>query len=118
MRIPVLHRVLAVVALVAMVSPAAAKKKDQPPKDAGKTAAAAAPAAAPGDKPFAEWGKFTKDAEQKKGFFTSWKKRDNLYLEIGKDQLEQPFLYIVSLSKGIGSNSVLGGLQIGRASCR
>jgi hypothetical protein len=111
MRIPVLH-LMVVVALVASVSPAAAKKKEQPPKDAGKTGAAAAAPAAPGDKPFAEWGKFTKDAEQKKGFFNYWKKRDNLYLEIAPDQMEKPFLYVVSLSKGIGSNFVLGGLPL------
>src|SRR5215472_17041674 len=112
MRIPVLH-LLVVVALVASVSPAAAKKKDQPPKDAGKPgAAAAAPAAAPVDKPFAEWGKFTKDSEQKKGFLTTWKKRDNLYVELSPDQMEKPFLYVVSLSKGIGSNFILGGLPL------
>ncbi|HXJ68612.1 MAG TPA: DUF5117 domain-containing protein, partial [Verrucomicrobiae bacterium] len=111
MRIPVLH-LMVVVALVASVSPAAAKKKEQPPKDAGKSGAAAAAPAAPGDKPFAEWGKFTKDAEQKKGFFNYWKKRDNLYLEIAPDQMEKPFLYVVSLSKGIGSNFVLGGLPL------
>ena len=112
MRIPVLHRLLVVLALVALASPAAAKKKDQPPKDAGKNAAAAAPAAAPGDKPFAEWGKFTKDAEQKKGFLTTWKKRDNLYVELAPDQMEKPFLYVVSLSRGIGSNFILGGLPL------
>ena len=112
MRIPVLHRLLVVLALVALASPAAAKKKDQPPKDAGKNAAAAAPAAAPGDKPFAEWGKFTKDAEQKKGFLTTWKKRDNLYVELSPDQMEKPFLYVVSLSRGIGSNFILGGLPL------
>jgi hypothetical protein len=114
MRFPVLHRLLVVVALIAMASPAAAKKKEKnPPKDAAKTGApAGAPAAAPGDKPFAEWGKFTKDAEQKKGFLTYWKKRDNLYLEIAPDQMEKPFLYVVSLSKGIGSNFVLGGLPL------
>jgi hypothetical protein len=111
MRLPVLH-LLVVVALVAMASPAAAKKKEQPPKDAGKAGAAAGAPAAAGDKPFAEWGKFTKDAEQKKGFLTYWKKRDNLYLEISKDQLNQPFLYVVSLAKGIGSNFVLGGLPL------
>src|SRR5262249_6138322 len=116
MRFPVLHRLLVVVVLVALASPAAAKKKEQPPKDAGKPAAAAAPAGgapgAPGDKPFAEWAKFTKDAEQTKGFLTYWKKRDNLYVEVAPDQLEKPFLYVVSLSRGIGSNSVLGGLPL------
>src|SRR5689334_19102118 len=109
MRIPVLH-LLVVAALVASVSPAAAKKKEQPPKDAAKTAAA--PAGATGDKPFAEWGKLTKDAEQKKGFLTTWKKRDNLYVELAPDQMEKPFLYVVSLSKGIGSNFILGGLPL------
>src|SRR4249920_3395065 len=114
MRFPVLHRLLVVLALMALASPAVAgkPKKDDKSKDAGKTAAAPAAAPAPGDKPFAEWGKFTKDAEQKKGFFTYWKKRDNLYLEIGKDQVDKPFLYVVSLAKGIGSNFVLGGLPI------
>jgi len=116
MRFPVLHRLLVVVALIAVASPAAAKKKEQPPKDAGKAAAAApaggAPPSAPGDKPFAEWGKFTKDAEQKKGFLTYWKKRDNLYVELTPDQMEKPFLYVVSLAKGIGSNFVLGGLPL------
>src|SRR5215813_3463936 len=98
MRFPILHRLLVLLALLALASPAVAgKPKKNDPKDAAKTAAAA-PAAAPGEKPFAEWGKFTKDAEQKKGFFTYWKKRDNLYLEIGKDQLEQPFLYLVSVA--------------------
>src|SRR5262245_63870752 len=113
MRFPALHRLLVVLALMALASLAVAgkPKKDDKSKDAGK--AAAAPAApAPGDKPFAEWGKFTKDAEQKKGFLTYWKKRDNLYLEIGSDQLEKPFLYVVSLARGIGSNFVLGGLPL------
>src|SRR5262245_45536295 len=118
MRFPVLHRLLVVMALVAMASPAHAKKKEEPPKDAAKPAAAApgaggaGGAGAPGDKPLAEWCKFTKDAEQKKGCFTTWKKRDNLYLEIAPDQMEKPFLYVVSLAKGIGSNFVLGGLPL------
>src|SRR5262245_25270685 len=114
MRFPNLHRLLVVLALLALASPALAgkPKKNEPPKDAAKAAAAAPAPPAPGDKPFAEWGKFTKEAEQKKGFFTYWKKRDNLYLQIDKDQLEKPFLYVVSLSKGIGSNFVLGGLPL------
>src|SRR5262245_29605596 len=114
MRFPNLHRLLVVLALLALASPALAgkPKKNEPPKDAAKAAAAAPAPPAPGDKPFAEWGKFTKDAEQKKGFLTYWKKRDNLYLEIAPDQLEKPFLYVVSLARGIGSNFVLGGLPL------
>ena len=83
-----------------------------PPKPGAGAAAAAAGAAAAPEKPFAEWKKTVKDAEEKKGFFTMWKKRDNLYLQINKDQLEKPFLYIVSYSRGIGSNYLLGGLPL------
>jgi Domain of unknown function (DUF5117)/Domain of unknown function (DUF5118) len=94
----------------------AASAADKPKPGAGKPggpAAAAAPAAAGnGDKPFAEWAKFVKDAEVKKGFLTLYKKRDNLYLELGKEQLGVPFLAIVSYSRGIGSNFVLGGLPL------
>lgn len=78
------------------------------PKVSDKDKAAAAAAAA--EKPFTDWKKLTKDAERKPGFMTLWRKRDNLYLELSKDELEKPFLYITSLSRGIGSNFVLGGL--------
>ncbi len=85
-------------------APAAAKPK---PSDKDKAAAAAAASA---EKPFTDWKKLTKDAERKPGFMTLWRKRDNLYLELSKDEFEKPFLYITSLSRGIGSNFVLGGL--------
>ncbi len=87
----------------------------------GVSAAAAAPASPmgkPGDaaatpeKPFGEWKKITKDAELKKGFFNLHKKRDVLYLELTKEQLNQPFLYVVSTTRGIGSNFLLGGLPL------
>src|ERR1043166_8984798 len=85
------NRLLLSLALLATASSAIAGGKPKPnPAAAG---AGGAPAAGASDKPFAEWAKLTKDAEQKKGFFTLWKKRDNLYLELGKDQLDQPFLY-------------------------
>jgi hypothetical protein len=104
-----------VIAALATGATAAEKPKDRDKgkKDKGKPAAAAAGAGsgAP-EKPFAEWAKVTKDAEQKQGYFTLWKKRDNLYLELTREQLGQPFLYVVSLSRGIGSNFVLGGLPV------
>ena len=62
-------------------------------------AAAAASAAAAGDKsdkPYGDWKKLTKDAEVMKGFFTLYKKRENLYLELQPEQLDKPFLSIVS----------------------
>ncbi len=107
------HRMVVILALLGVASTAIAADK---PKGKGKAGAgaAAAVAAAGGasDKPFGEWAKLTKDAEQKKGFFTLWKKRDNVYLELSKEQLGQPFLYVASLSRGIGSNFVLGGLPL------
>lgn len=65
------------------------------------------------DKPYAEWKKTLKDAESMKGYFTLYKKRENLYLEISKDQLEKPFLGVFSCARGIGSNFMLGGLPLG-----
>jgi len=118
MRFPVLRRLAVLLMLAAFTATASAADK---PKDKGKdkgkggappAGAAGAAGASDKDKPFTEWSKLTKDAEQKKGFFTYWKKRDNLYLELSKDQLNQPFLYVVSFSRGIGSNFVLGGLPL------
>jgi len=94
---------LALVALLGAGPAAAAKSK-------GKDAAPAAPAAP--EKPFTDWKKATKDAESRPGLFTIWKKRDNVYLEIAPDQMGKPFLYVVSISRGIGSNFVLGGLPL------
>jgi len=111
MRMPSLLRLALLLLLAAAVAVAPADAKPKKDKGKNKGAPAAAPAGA-SDKPFAEWSKLTKDAEQKKGFFTLWKKRDNLYLELAKDQLDQPFLYVVSLARGIGSNFVLGGLPL------
>ena len=114
MRSRVLARLLVAFTLLTFASAALAADKPKGGKGGKPGTAPAVPGAAgaPGDKPFAEWAKFTKDAEQKKGFFTLWKKRDNVYLELAKDQLDQPFLYVVSLSKGIGSNFTLGGLPL------
>ncbi len=113
MRSSVPHRLVMMLALLGVAATASAADK---PKEKGKHGgaggpAAAAAAAAP-EKPFGEWSKLTKEAEKKAGFFTLWKKRDNLYLELSKEQLNQPFLYVVSLSRGIGSNFVLGGLPV------
>ena len=46
------------------------------------------------------------------GDFTLYKKRENLYLELAPNQLDQPVLGIFSLARGIGSNFVLGGLPL------
>jgi uncharacterized protein DUF4953/uncharacterized protein DUF5117 len=64
------------------------------------------------DKPYQDWKKVTKDAEIKKGFFTLYAKRENLYLELMPDQLDKPVLGIFSLARGIGQNGVIGGLPV------
>ena len=79
-----------------------------PPKG-GEAAAAGAP-----DKPFQDWNKLTKDAEVMKGYFTLYKKRENLYLELKPAQLGTPVLGIFSFARGIGSNFLLGGLPLGQ----
>ena len=107
-RVP--SRLLLSLALIATASSALAAKSPKPKPPSASPGGA--PAAGGSEKPWAEWAKLTKDAEQKKGFFTLWKKRDNLYLQIDKDQVDQPFLYVVSLARGIGSNFTLGGLPL------
>ncbi len=99
--------VLAGLAVSLAAAPASAKgKKDEPKgKDAG-----AAPAAP--EKPYGDWKKLTKDATVKHGWFTLYQKRENLYLEIKPDQFEQPILAILSLSRGIGRDFILGGLPV------
>jgi hypothetical protein len=73
---------------------------------------AAPPPGADKDKPFQEWSKVTKDSEKLSGFFTLYRKRDNLYLEIRPEQLQKPFLGVFSLGSGLGSNFVLGGMPV------
>ncbi len=96
-----------VLAAAASAPPAHAAKKP-------KAGSGAPPAAAAGekDRPFTDWKKLTKDAEAKPGFFTLWKKRDQLYLELAPEQLGRPFLYVVSFARGLGSDFLLGGLPL------
>ncbi|MFI5372253.1 MAG: zinc-dependent metalloprotease, partial [Candidatus Eisenbacteria bacterium] len=96
----------ALVALVLAVPTTGAWAKN----DKNKTPA---PTAAPApDKPYADWKKTIKDAEVKKGWFTLYRKRESLYLEIRSDQLDQPVLGVFSFARGIGQNGLLGGLPL------
>jgi hypothetical protein len=98
----------AMLAILAAVAAAAPK-----PKKGGKPGAAeAAAAGADKDKPYGDWNKLTKDAEVKQGWFTLYRKRENLYMEIRPEQLDREFLGIFSFSRGIGSHFVLGGLPL------
>ena len=96
--------------LTVAVSGQALAKKKQDPKAAAKGGAPAGEA--PGDKPYQDWKKVTKDAEVIPGYLTLYKKRENLYMELKPDQLGKPVLGIFSFAKGIGSNFLLGGLPL------
>ena len=99
-------RALAVLALSAtLLGTAPARAANAPHADA--PAAAATP-----DKPYGDWKKLTKDTDVVRGFFTLYKKRENLYLELKPSQLNAPFLSITSFARGIGSNGLLGGLPL------
>jgi hypothetical protein len=95
---------LVLVAALLAAMPAIAAPKAPPAKPAG--------AADEKDKPYQDWKKVTRDAEVKKGLFTLYHKRENLYLELAPDQLDKPVLGIFSLARGIGMNGVLGGLPV------
>jgi hypothetical protein len=73
----------------------------------------AAAAAEKPDKPGKPWAEVTKGAEKVPGFFTLYRKRENLYLEITPDQLGKDFLGVITQARGIGSHGLLGGLPLG-----
>ena len=93
---------LALIAGLVVALPAFALAADLYGRPSGKDAkkggkdskggASAAAADAAGDKPYGDWKKLTKDTEVMKGFFTLYKKRENLYLELRPDQRVQPRL--------------------------
>lgn len=91
---------------------AGATLADSKPKGKGGDKPAEAAAAAAPDKPYGDWKKLTKDADVLHGYFTAYRKRENLYLEIQPQQLNQPVLGIFSFARGIGTNFVLGGLPL------
>lgn len=98
---------LFVVALALVMFPLIAAAAPKPKKGSSAETAATAP-----EKPYADWKKVTKDAEVKKGFFTLYQKRENLYAEIRLEQFDKPVLGIWSIARGIGRDFVLGGLSI------
>ncbi len=90
---------LALVAALALAAPAPAADKP-------------APAAAAPERPYGDWKKLVKDSDTITGFLTFHRKRESLYLELDPAQLNVPFLGIVSFSRGIGMNGLLGGLPL------
>ena len=70
---------------------------------ASRGAGAAAAAGAP--KPFAE---IIKDAKEEKGFFTTWRKDDKVWLEIPEAMWNQPFFFSVNVTNSIGDAGLYG----------
>ena len=102
------RRILANTVLAMLALSATVWAADKPKSKSG----AGGPPAEAADKPFADWKKVTKDAEVLKGYFTLYKKRESLYLELAPGQLNQPVLGVFSFARGIGSNFLLGGLPL------
>jgi hypothetical protein len=71
-------------------------------------AAAAAPPAAGAPRPFKD---IVKDAKQTKGFFTLWQKDDKVWIEVGPEQLDKPFLLTIVNIGGLGEARIYGGLM-------
>ena len=64
-----------------------------------------------GDK-FTHFGEMTKETEHLSGFFDIHRKGEDVYLEIPLEKLDEDFLLISTLSEGIGTHYVLGGLYL------
>lgn len=73
--------------------------------------AAATPPAPPAPgalKPFAE---VIKDAKEQKGLFTLWTKEDKVWIEVKPDQLDAPFFFAISSTRGTGERGLYGGMM-------
>lgn len=72
-----------------------------------------------GDKPagpepkYKPWDKvITKEHKKSEGLLTLYTKQEEMLLELPKSELDKPMLAILSISRGIGSDFVYGGLPI------
>jgi hypothetical protein len=83
----------------ASTPPAASPPKDTPPADTK-----------PGKPAFAV---VLKDATKVAGLFPLWKKDDKVYAELTDALLGKDFFVLVSIAKGIGDRSILGGMSLG-----
>jgi hypothetical protein len=54
----------------------------------------------------------TKEHKKSEGLLTFYQKQEELLLEVPKDKLDKPFLAILSISRGVGSDFIYGGLPI------
>jgi hypothetical protein len=67
----------------------------------------------PAEPKYKPWDKIiTKEHKKHEGLLTFYTKQEELLLEIEKDDLDKPMLAILSLSQGIGSHFIYGGLPV------
>ena len=114
---------LALTASLAVAAPAGAGDEDVLVTDEGKSSIGKAykgggqqkakGSAKPKSKPkYKPWAEVTKDAEVHEGLIKTYTKDENVFFAISEEQLDQPMVLFMNLSKGIGARFVLGGLPI------
>ncbi|MGH7612935.1 MAG: zinc-dependent metalloprotease [Gemmatimonadales bacterium] len=64
------------------------------------------------DLPWKPWAEVTKDAQQLRGLFTGYLKRDNAYLAIKPDQFDRDYLLVAQLAQGLGDYGLDGGSSL------
>jgi len=84
---------------------------DEPAKPAAPQAPPnAAAESKPGTPPFAV---LLKDAVRVDGLVPLWRKDGKVYAELSNAMLDKEFFVLISIARGIGDRSVLGGLSLG-----
>ena len=73
---------------------------------------AAQQTAAKQKKEYEDFNKVIEDSKSYQGYFTLYKKKENLYCEILPAQLNKPFLLMSSIARGIGSGYLLSGMTM------
>ncbi len=63
-------------------------------------------------KEFEDFAKVIEDSKNYDGFFKLYLKKEKLYCEIQPSQLEQPFLCMISLSRGLGTGYLISGMTM------
>ncbi|MEO7255628.1 MAG: zinc-dependent metalloprotease, partial [Casimicrobium sp.] len=72
---------------------------------AATAVAAAAAGSPPAPKPFTD---IIKDATEEKGYFTTWRKDDKVWIEIPEEMWERPFFFSVNVTNSIGDAGLYG----------
>ncbi len=86
--------------------PVSAQEATQPAKPATQEAPAKK------KKEFEDFSKVIEDSKSYEGFFKLYQKKENLYCEIQPSQLDQPFLCMISVARGLGSGFLLSGMTL------